>query len=578
MTKSFITCLLLLAIGLRLDAQACDAPNAQLDIQGNNIKARLLNGGDLFWDLNDGQFIPNPTPGGNDPTTIYSAGLWIGGVDPAYNLKISAAHYRFNNKTDFWPGPLDPATGTSEANTCANWDRIFKVKGADVTAFLAALPSLQGDPAAAIAQFPSIMGWPGEGNAYFSQVWGFDLPFTAQSLAGFYDFNSNGLYDPLSGDYPAVVLRGIPPFVADEFAWCVFNDEGAGAPHGISGGAGMNMEVQLTAWAFNCPGQSPISNTLFTAHKTIYRGFEAIDSCFVGFFVDPDLGCYSDDFYGCNPALNTFYAYNADQIDGNPGTSCGGVPTFSGVPPVQSVTFLSTPMEKFIGINNAAIGTLPPGTTDPTLPAEYYRYLTGSWRDGSPITYGGSGYQSGGAATDYIFPDNPSQANGWSMCTASLPLGDSRCLGVTQPGIVADENYGRILPGQVDEYVLAWTVHPNPDLPCGLGNTFAEVAQVRAAYENGFADICLSSNTATPAGQSVDVFPNPAHSTVTLQYGDWPVQEIRLFNAEGRLVQMVQVQDAGQTELRIGDLPNGLYTAQIRGEGGTAVVKISVVH
>ena len=44
-----------------LQAQ-CGAPQSQIDIHGNNIRARILNGGDLFTDFTEAQFVPNPNP------------------------------------------------------------------------------------------------------------------------------------------------------------------------------------------------------------------------------------------------------------------------------------------------------------------------------------------------------------------------------------------------------------------------------------------------------------------------------------------------------------------------------------
>ncbi len=579
MTKSMITLLVVAWCTTHSAAQVCSFPQSQIDLHGNNIKARILNGGDLFWDFSDGQFIPNPTPGGNDPATIFSAALWIGGVDPGGNLKLSAVTYRNNGTTDYWPGPLDPATGTTANVVCANWDRIFKVTGAQIAAFQAALPNLQNNPGAAISQFPSVMGWPAKGNPYFADIWGFDLPFTTQALAGFHDANGDGSYDPLEGDFPAVELRGLAPFVADEFVWCVFNDQGGGAPHPVTNGSPFQMEVQLTAWAFNCPDQPVISNTVFTSHKMIYRGADVIDSVFIGLYVDPDIGCYTDDFMGCNPGLSTFYAYNQDAVDGSPGATCSGAPTFGDNPPVQSVTLLSKPMDRFIGINNAGVGTPPAGTTDPDAPVQFYNYLTGHWRDGSPLTYGGNGYQTGNPPIGFYFPDDPTDPNGWSMCTANLPSGDRRGLAISRPGFLfSPEGYGKLQPGQVDELVTAWTVHPNADLPCGLGNTFDEIQSVRAAYNNAFDGVCLSSGTQQPGRPDIGVYPNPANTSVTLKYGDWQVKEIRLLSTEGRLVKTIRNTGLEQTEVSVSDLPNGFYLAELLGEGGSWMVKVTVLH
>ena len=566
--------LLLFVSGITKAQQSttCTSPNAYTTIHGNNIRAGILNAGDLFWDLNDPQFIPNPTPNGPNPSTIFAAGLWLGGVDPAGNLKLATSTYRDASAdiTDYWAGPLDDQ-GIIDAFVCPDWDKLFKVKGADIKAFLDDLPTLVNNPALALAAYKSIMGWPGKGNPYFLGAWGFDLPVTLAPLAPFFDTDQDGIYNPLAGDYPVVQLRNKAPFVPAEIVWCVFNDEGGGAEHSASFGATIHAEVQLTVWAFKCPNESVLNNAVFTSHKIINRAAERIDSFFVGLWVDFDLGCRTDDYMGCAPDLDAFFAYNQDAIDGTNGILCDqGVPTFADTSPVQSVTFLSRPMDKFVYYNDLSVGNWPAGTTDPDLPSEYYNYLTGRWKDGSPLTYGGDGYQES-VNTDFAFPDDPVSPNGWSMCSANLAFADRR--------VLASSKIGTLVPGAIEELVAAWTVHPKPNLPCGVGTTYADIAFLRSEFENNFPNACsgLISAAQEPRGMPVGIFPNPAAETVTLQYGDLPVREIRLFAADGRLVHSLQNIHSEQTVLDVASLKNGVYAVQLLTERGSVVRKISVL-
>ena len=568
--------LLLLASGIAQAQQSavCKKPTAYTTIHANNIKAGLLNGGDLFWDFNNAQFTPNPTPNGPNPATIYVAGLWIGGIDPSGNLKLAASTYRSGSYLDYWTGPLDE-NGTTDEAICTNWDKLFKVKGADIKAFLDNLPDWVNNPAAAIAAYKDIMGWPAVGNPYFADIWGFNLPATTGGLAAFYDEDNNGQYDPLAGDYPVVKLQGIPGFVPEEIVWCVFNDQGGGAIHSASGGQPLQMEVQLTVWAFKDPEKPVLNNALFTSHKIINRSVSPLDSCFIGLWVDFDLGCYADDYIGSAPNLDAFYAYNQDALDGQPGTFCdGGIPTFGDNPPVQSVTFLSGSMDKFIYYNNPSVGVPHPATTDPNLPADYYGYLTGYWRDGSPLTYGGSGYDPvSSVPANHAFPDLPNDPLGWNMCTANLPFGDRRALGAHKTG--------QMLPGQVEELVAAWTVHFDLDLPCEIGSTLDDIEEIRNLhdlYAAGFAGVAspLTSTSETPETE-IGIFPNPAAETVTLQYGDLSVREILLFAADGRQVRSLQNIQPEQTVLDVARLKNGVYTVQLLTDRGSLVRKISVL-
>jgi Secretion system C-terminal sorting domain len=561
----FVACLYALGIGAQ-----CASPQSQIDLHANNIQARILNGGDLFTDFANGLFIPNPDPtGAPSPSTIFAAGLWMGGQDPAGNLKFAAVDYRNSGKTDYASGPLQ-ADGTTSAFDCANWDRHFSVTDDEIAAFLSALPLTQ---AQAIAQFPGIMGWPGNGNSAFATIYGFQLPANNQLLAPYVDANNDGQYTPLAGDYPAVLLRGKAPFVPAQIVWSVFNDHRGNAPHPVSFGSTIQMEIQQTAWAFQCDLADPVvNNTIFVSHKMINRATENIDSFHIGMWIDFDLGCYADDYIGCDPSRNALYAYNQDAVDGNPGTFCNGVPTFGQTPPVQTVTFLKgdgflpSGLDNFLVYNSGNLAA----TSSPTTPVEYYNNLTGTWRDGSPMTQGGTGY-GGTVATSHLFSSNPNDANGWSMCTANLPPGDFR--------VLASQKIGLLQPGEVHEFNTAWATHFNIPLPCGLGNSLEQVDVLQELYTEGFTGLCSAVSKAPelPA-DSIDLFPNPTTGVAVLQYGDIRMDEVRVYDAAGRLIQVLNNLEKGNTTINMNDLPVGVYHLRLLSNAGQITKKLAVIR
>lgn len=554
--------LLFLFLLATASAQVCTNPQSQINLHGNNISARILNAGDLFSDLSRGAFIPGPDENGLGPSTLYSAGLWLGGIDAAGNLRLDAVTYRLTDETDFFAGPL-AEDGTTNATDCSNWDRHFIVRGNDVEAFLNALPLLANDPELAKMQFPNIMGWPGIGNPFFQDLWGFELPVGNTILAPFFDADQNGVYNPLQGDYPVVALRDKQPFVADEMVWCVFNDQGAGAPHQGAGSVGFPVEVQLTAWAFDDPSQPVLSNTVFTSHKMIFRTTENLDSCFVGIWADFDIGCYGDDYVGTAPGLNSIYAYNSDAVDGWAGNNCNGTSVFESAPPVQSATFLNASLDKSIANASGAPYNV-------NTPFAYYNLLNGHWPDGQALLYGGNGYVSDGDATDYIFPDDPNNASGWSMCTVKQLPADRQMLG--------SHRIGEVLPGQVEELTVAWSVHPNPALPCGLGNTFENIAGIQDIFDHDFYGGVLSAPFAPTLSAAITLQPNPAMSLVSIGYQKLPVLEIRCFDAAGRLIRTEQNLPPAQYELDVSGWHTGVYTLQLLTPAGMAARQLVVLR
>lgn len=558
LTKTLPALLLLFLAEIMLAQQpVCSPAQSGIDLDANQLSTRIWTNGKLFFDA---QFLYNPNPNvPKNPSTIYSASLWMAGIDAGGNLRLNCPDYGSGSAA----GPLN-TDGLTSPDNCANWDRLFLVKGSEIAAFLADLPNLAANPATALAQYKGIMGWPGKGNPYFQDIWGYTLPFSSQNLAPFLDQDGDGNYDPLKGDYPVVALQGKGFFVPALMAWCVFNSSNTGTFN--------PTETQLTAWQFDCPDQPVLHRTLFTSHKVIYRGTEPLDSCFAGIWVDFDLGCYTDDYIGSNPGLHSFFAYNQDAVDGSTGAFCdGGVTTFADNPPVQSVTMLNRSLDKLIYYNTAGVGSQPSSTTDPDLPIEYYNYMNGRWRDGTPLTQGGSGFNPASSIpADYAFPASPSDPAGWSMCTANLSFGDRKALGINK--------LGTIFPGAVMEFTTAWTTHPDIDLPCGVGNTFSEVELVRAAFDAGFSTACLPLSDVVTLPESVlDIFPNPSAGALTVAFGELPVREIRVFSPDGKLTEIVRNIPTERAEIILAAPASGVYTVQVLTEQGVVAKKVAVV-
>jgi len=119
----------------------CANSESQIDQDINNVRARLLGGGDCWWDFNDGRYIVpkvDVSTGQREVSSIFAGSVWLGGIDPAGNLKLACQDYRPGGDNDFWPGPLNEA-GITESFTCDNWDRHFRVRGEEIRKHLANL-------------------------------------------------------------------------------------------------------------------------------------------------------------------------------------------------------------------------------------------------------------------------------------------------------------------------------------------------------------------------------------------------------------------------------------------------------
>lgn len=502
----------------------CNQSTSQIDLNINNVRSRLLNGGDVWWDLQDGKYIvPNVEPGSGIPevSSIFAGAVWIGGFDDVGNLKMAAQDYRDAQHTDFWPGPLTQV-GTTAEDTCLQWDRFFRVLGDNIREHIREFQIAResGVPYDCDAIPEDIRGWPGKGNPYFFEINGWTLPFDTQGLGAFHDEDNDGQYDPCQGDYPVIEVRGCDaPNFPDEMIFWVYNDNGN--IHTNSQGDPIRMEVQVQAFAYSTNDE--LNDMTFQRYKLINRATSIIDSCFFAMWIDPDLGCHTDDYIGCDTSRSLMYVYNEDELDGTTGCDCpsfsGPVNTYCSEVPILGVDYFRGPrapavfrdtfpidwvfiddfnntevnnnrdivqifedstriinddlkyvvgeqrveigMSSFTYYMNGSIGNWPNGMTDPQAgaPLEFYRLISGSWKDGTPFSYGGSGYNIPPTEEiDYAFTEPPNDASGWSMCTANLDFGDRRTLQATGPL--------RLDPGEVNELIIGAVWVPELDYPC----------------------------------------------------------------------------------------------------------------
>jgi len=478
--------------------ESCSDAVTQIEQDINNVRARLLTGGDVWWDGGDGRYVvPKPPPGVPEVSSIYAGAVWIGGKDPGGNLKVAAQSYgRNEGNFDFYPGPLyegdpdypegqinDPRRGTIGQDTCAKWDKFFVVEGANIDKHVAnwrqALASGQSflDPDE-ISE--DILGWPGRGNRFFEGIHQFQLPLTQQGLAGFWDQDGDGNYEPDEGDYPIIEIRGCldvePKSAPDQMIYWVYND--AGNTHDETDSeTPLKMEIQVQAFAYKT--NDDINSMTFQRYKLINRAIERLDSTYFAMWIDPDLGCSNDDYVGCDVDRSLAYVYNSDQVDGAGDCSCeGGVNTYCNEIPILGIDYFRGPiapiydnsdppiqigeeelgMSSFTYANRADANGPAPQTTDPETASEYYNYLSGKWRDGSPLTFGGDGFQTGGEPTSYAFFDPPNMEGGWSMCQEDLATSDRRTLQAS--------GQFTLLPGAVNELIIGVVWVPDQVYPC----------------------------------------------------------------------------------------------------------------
>ncbi|MCH8959867.1 MAG: T9SS type A sorting domain-containing protein [Bacteroidetes bacterium] len=407
--------LLALLLGFALEAQAqvgnCTPALGEAFLDINNVRARILNNGGLFW---RGDPFVYEVPKGGGANAIFTSGIWIGGFVGG-NLRAAAARYR---NYQFWGGPLDDA-GNPPAD-CAEFDRLYKISRSDIEDYEATgvtTPDLRDWPTGlgAPTLAPRDNGVDDDGDGEVDEP-GEEIVVLDQPLSQ----RINRVIDLAGGERPAIL--------GDQSIWWVMNDRGN--EHQVSGAdtPPIGLEVHVTAFAFNTSGD--IGNSTFYRYNFFYKGNEPFTDVYIGIFSDPDLGNFDDDWVGSDTTLGMGFVYNSDNEDeggdgyGSPVPAAGydffqgplvpSVATDSGIVNGEYVFgFRNLKMTHFIYYNNGnAVNEDPQNGTD------YYNYLSGKWKDGQQITFGGNGRDFSEIPTDFMYPGDPVTCAFWSECNS----------------------------------------------------------------------------------------------------------------------------------------------------------------
>jgi hypothetical protein len=446
----------------RAIAAGCLPASSYTFLEINNVRARINTGGDMWWDLAGDPIYEIPK--GSRKHSMFSASLWIGGLDVNGQLKLAALRYR-QVGNDYWPGPLTTDGAASvDPDVCIDYDKHFVILRKDVDDFLAWRANPELFPDYSIPR--SIREYPAHGNPAKKQ---------ARYLAPFFDADGDGEYIYENGDYPYYDIDNslCPLFLAegaprqptmgsnpeygtpsekggllvdqvlkgDMTLWWVFNDKGN--VHTETGGAPIGLEIRAQAFAFTTNDE--INNMTFYSYEIINRSTFRLTETYFSQWVDSDVGYHQDDYVGCDVQRGLGYSYNGNAVDGS-----GAFNHYGDQPPAIGVDFFQGPYMDPDGTDNpkfsmAIIGTDTVYTQicdvsingvnfgngiidderfgmrrfvyhnndntvqgDPRTAIEYYNYLKGIWKDGTKMLYGGNAHINSGAygpECDFMFPD-----------------------------------------------------------------------------------------------------------------------------------------------------------------------------
>lgn len=539
---TIILCLLTLPLSAQPPTSNCGSATAQTTLEINNVRATLLNGGDLFWNKETGR-AGYEVPKNSGLTSIFSAGLWVAGKDELGKLRVAARTYRTRvdlgggkNADDFWPGPI-VSDSIQQIAICGAFDRFWEVAKSDIDQFLLAIQSNAGT--LPLSQIPaSIKDWAGRNNPYFTD---FALP-PNMDLAPFVDTDGDQIYDPTKGDYPDI--KG------DYAIWWIFNDVGNEHTESV-GGVPLGIEISTLAYAYAT--NDALNNTTFYQYQLRYKGNDRLNNVYIGHQVDVDLGQFDDDLVGCSPEHHLGYAYNGDEEDGQ----YGDRPPMAGIKIVKGLKEHEKKLGMYTFMYYNGDFTVQ---GDPDIPNDYYTLLRGLWQDEVPLTFGGSG-RGGTEITRYMFPDNPQDPSGWSECSEGHEPADRR--------FVISSGPIDLKPGEVQNitYAIIWVRPPVGTYPCPDIKVLTDVAEeVQTFFDT--THIVTSVSTMTHQqnfNPVIRVYPNPLETTALMEFSGSlnQAKTVHIYNFSGQLIKTYANVSGSTLLLENENWHSGIYYYQV---------------
>lgn len=544
---------------------------SQLDV--NNVKAGILTGSDMHWNLSDPRY---EVPKGSGLQTVFTSAHWIGGIDAGGQVRVAAQTYR-QTGLDFWAGPIDGVSVPIDSSAVL-FNQLYKVSKWEVEYFKNAFQNgtLVNQPPCNSNVPHCILNWPAKGNGVITG-----------DLAPFADVDGNGVYNPLTGgDYPLIY--------GDQTIFKVYND--SLDTHTESGGLPLGFEFQTFAYAFLCDTavstNKVLNQTTFYKTRVINKSPRDYTQVYFGYWVDMDLGYYLDDYVGCDISRNVGFAYNGDPDDE---TASG----YGQNPPIMNVKVLKGPIAPIgDGIDNNNNGVIdeageyygmnhfhyynndntPSGNPSGFL--DFYNYMKSVWRDGQHVTYGGDGRTAGAPSANFMFPGSSDPVNfttqgQWTEATAGIIPSDRRFLMSTGPFSIGI--------GDTVEFDYAY-VFSRDSLNGGPANfalNNANLDRVQNWFDNNSFPSCavysLGINIPSEFENDLVLSPNPTSDYFELYSNsiDLLGAEIQIYDSSGRMI-LASVYDGSAIE--VSRLYSGVYFVKVFHKGGVGSLKLVITN
>lgn len=525
-------------------------------LNANEIEVKTTNNHTLFIQATSTpEYYRFPSNFASPP--IYSSLLTISSYDSTTNwqrilpLQFGCDFYCY----DFYPGPLslDGSRERVHGNDSMKFEKVWKVTDTDINNFLAAYYA--GGSTFANYSIPTdILTWPVHGPV------GFD-----QNLSEFHDMNGDGKYNPYHGDYPKI--KGT------QYLRWIYTDGN------VSELSNMGLEFRVSMFA--CTGNtmnSPLNRSVFVEYEIINRNSYYYKDFRVGLVNSFMIGCHKNDNFRSNALANAIQKYNSNTYF----NACDESQYAPHLNMVQGVGLIAVNNSQEPKLASSLLNMrFNVGLQDGIqITANLFNYHNAKFKNGVPVTFGNSGYDTSNTLlSKYMFPGN-SDPNNWGTD------------GIQAPYTWTYENYNNtqseLTPSSSFDFINSGPFKLGPNEKIKLAFVYVttqdstlnseellelnanQIIEMRTQYQNNQLACAASILDMQEQVQvAPNAFPNPTDGLIRIS-SPTPIKQIRIMGISGS--EIMSCKTCNEIDLQL--LRPGIYMMEYESEGQKFVEKI----